>query len=226
MANVHYAIQSADNIQQNPGSPDSRKSSPDIPDVPELVADHGDHLERKNERNEEPDALHPGPEPEAAFAPQVADLRTSQEFIDALKAATLDDGGLDEEVLQRLRQPLTEPLDVNDPDLWLSLDLFLSCSNASEETYHNSRAAILRRHPDDEVLSYARIKSKIAELSGVVPILHHMCINSCAAFTGPFADLAECPICHKAHHIGETETPRREFHTIPTGHRSASAHGI
>jgi hypothetical protein len=174
--------------------------------VPELVADRGDHLERQNECNEEPDALHPGPE--AVFAPQVADLRTSQEFIDALKAATLDDGGLDKEVLQRLRQLLTEPLDVNDPDLRLSLDLFLSCSNASEETYHSSRAAILRCHPDDKVLSYARIKSKMAELSGVVPILHHMCINSCAAFTGPFADLAECLICHEARYIGETETPR------------------
>jgi hypothetical protein len=188
---------------------DSRLSSPDIiPHLPELIAECRDHPEQQNEHDEEPDGLRHPPEPEVAFIPQLADLRTSQEFIDALKAATLDDGGLDEGVLQQLRQPLNEPLDASDPDLQLSLDLFLSCSNASEETYHSSRAAILCRHPDDEILSYARIKSKIAELSSVIPIVHHMCINSCAAFTGPFSNLAECPICHEARYIGETESPQ------------------
>ena len=218
MANVRYAIQpGGDDIPQNLERY-SRPLSPDIaPDLPELIEERGDHPEQQNENDEEPDGLRHELEPEVAFVPQLADLRTSQEFIDALKAATLDDGGLDKEVLQRLREPLAEPLDASDPDLRLSLDLFLSCSNASEETYHSSRAAIIRRHPDDEILSYARIKSKIAELSGVVPILHHMCINSCAAFTGPFSNLAECPICHEARYIDETESPRREFHTIPIG---------
>jgi hypothetical protein len=76
---------------------------------------------------------------------------------------------------------------------------------------------VLRRHPDDDILSYARIKSKIAELSGVVPIVRHMCLNSCIAFTGPFDTLTECPMCHEARYIDETKKPRREFHTIPIG---------
>ena len=147
----------------------------------------------------------------------MADLRTALEFVDALKAASLDDGDLDEEVLHRLRQPLAEPADASDPDFRLSLDLFLSTTTASEDTYNKSRAGILRRHPDDEVLSYTRIKSKIAELSGVSPMVHHMCINTCMAFTGPFSNLTECPTCHQARYIGETKIPRRVFHTIPIG---------
>jgi hypothetical protein len=182
LANVRCAIQGGGNLLQHLER-DSWPSSPDIiPDLPELITECGDHPEQQNEHDEEPDGLCCGPEPKVAFVPQLADLRMSQEFINVLKAATLDNGGLDEGVLQRLRQPLKEPLDASNPDLWLSLDLFLSCSNASEETYHSSRVAILRRHPDDEILSYGRIKSKIAELGSVIPIVHHMCIKSCAAF--------------------------------------------
>ena len=83
--------------------------------------------------------------------------------------------------------------------------------------YNESHAGILRCHPDDEVLSYVRIKSKIAKLSGVSPMVHHMCINTCMAFTGPFSNLTECPTCHQARYIGETKIPRRVFHTIPIG---------
>ena len=83
--------------------------------------------------------------------------------------------------------------------------------------YHSSQAAIIHHHPDDKILSYVWIKSKIAELSRVIPIVHHMCINSCAAFTGPFSNLVECPICHEACYIGETKSPWWEFHIIPIG---------
>ena len=57
-------------------------------------------------------------------------------------------------------------------------------------------------HPDDEVLSYVIIKSKIAKLSGVSPMVHHMCINTCMAFTEPFSDFTECPTCYQACCIG------------------------
>ena len=189
---------------------------PELPlpeNLHEEPADGTADLDQGNENGNPPDAEAPG----ATFVPNVADLRTSLEFIDALKAATLDNGGLDEDVLERLRNPLTEPADASDPDFRLSLDLFLSTTNASEETYNKSRAGVLRRHPDDDVLSYARVKSKIAELSGVSPIVRQMCINSCVAFTGPFDNLEECPICHEARYLDDTSTPRRVFHTIPIG---------
>jgi hypothetical protein len=149
------------------------------PNMPEQATGHDDvgkHSGNRNtpqsEHDNLPDAIRS--ESECAPVPQVAELLTSGQFINALKAATLDDGNLDEDVLRRLREPLIEIADVSDPDFRLSLNLFLSTANASEETYNNSRAAVLRHHPDDKILSYARIKSKIAELSGVIPIVHHM----------------------------------------------------
>lgn len=157
--------------------------------------------------------------PEATAVPNVADIRTSLEFIKALKDASLDDEfeleDHDESVVERLRQPPQEPLDISDGDLRLSIDLFLSATNASEQNYVSNREAIMRRHPEDEILSYASIKAKIAEMSGVTPLVHDMCINSCAAFTGPFASLQSCPICSEARFEG-TE-PRRKYHTIPIG---------
>jgi len=52
-----------------------------------------------------------------------------------------------------------------------------------------------------------------------------MCINSCAAFTGLFADLESCPRCKKPHYDpdkleksrGEIKVPRKKFTTFPVG---------
>jgi len=134
-------------------------------------------------------------EDETSEIPHVEELRTSLAFIEALKRASLDDGDLDEDLLYRLRHPPQEPLDASDPDLRLSLDLFLSTLNASEDSYRSAAEGIRRRHPDDEILSYEGIRKKVAEMSGVHPIIHHMCINSCVAFTGPYSDLDKCPLC-------------------------------
>jgi len=147
----------------------------------------------------------------------IADLHIALSFIDALKSASLDDENLDVEVLERLHHPLQELVDDIDPDLRLSIDLFLSTSNSSQQSYTSAQEAILRRHPQDEILSYARIKSKIAKITGIVPLMYDMCINSCLTFTGPFSELSECPTCNEARFDSLTELPRQKFHTIPIG---------
>jgi hypothetical protein len=56
-------------------------------------------------------------------------------------------------------------------------------------------------------------------------MMHHMCINSCVAFTGPFLTLNKCPICDEPRYDqfqlelthGKQKIPRQEFHTIPIG---------
>jgi hypothetical protein len=155
--------------------------------------------------------------------PHVEELRLSLEFIDALKRASLDDGNLDEGVVNMLRNPPQEPLDASDPDLRLSLDLFLATMNASEDSYRSAAEGICRRHPDDDILSYERIRKKVAEMSGVHPITHHMCINTCIAYTGPYSDLDKCPLCAESRYekrcVGRktVNIARQEFHTIPIG---------
>jgi len=47
-------------------------------------------------------------------------------------------------------------------------------------------------------LSYHLVKKRVAEITGVESILDDMRINSCHAFTGPFANLEACSICGEA----------------------------
>ncbi|KAF8806951.1 hypothetical protein BYT27DRAFT_7292543 [Phlegmacium glaucopus] len=128
------------------------------------------------------------------------------EFIQALQKASLDDSKLDKDIIERLRNPPTCPADVGDPDLQLGLRLFLAMINSSQETYTLSREVIMLRHPEDQVPSFNQIKRNIADITGIVPIIEHMCPNSCLAYTGPFASLDTCPKC------GE-----QQFYTMPLG---------
>ena len=125
---------------------------------------------------------------------QLDDMKIAMGFIRAIENASLDDDDcrLGEEAIDRLRHPPQQPVDIDSPDLRLGLDLFNSLSNSSQETYTSVRQAILRRHPEDNIPSYDQIKRRVAEITGVVSIVHDMCVNTCIAFTGPFSQLDLC----------------------------------
>lgn len=106
-------------------------------------------------------------------------------------------------------------MDVQDPSLRLGIDIFLAVSNSSEETYTKVRTAILRRYPDDDIPTLDQIKTHITEITGIVPLVDAMCINSCVAFTGPFKDLTSCPECGELRDDPITKRPRQECHTMP-----------
>ncbi|KAJ6504331.1 hypothetical protein C8R47DRAFT_1210401 [Mycena vitilis] len=98
--------------------------------------------------------------------PQMDDIRIANKFIECLRAASLDneDEALPPELLERLRNPPQTPLTLDSPDHRLSLDIFLSVSNASEETYNSVRLAILRRHPEDDILTYHRLRGGVTKV--------------------------------------------------------------
>lgn len=108
---------------------------------------------------------------------QLKDIKLTMEFIRALDGASLDkeDSRLDADTLHRLRNPPTSCVDLTDPDLRLGLDLFLASIKSSQDTYTMSRDAIIRRHPDDDIPTYDQMKRRIAEITGVVPIVDDMC---------------------------------------------------
>lgn len=141
----------------------------------------------------------------------------------SLQRATLDspDLGLSGEALDRLRRPLHgQPCDAVDDDARTTIELYLG--NPSEATYETNRAIILRRFPDTNLPSYYMAKRLVFDLTGIESVVHHMCINSCIAYTGPFLDLDACPICseprYDLHRLSEDKMiPRQEFHTIPIG---------
>ncbi|KAG6807256.1 hypothetical protein H0H92_008224, partial [Tricholoma furcatifolium] len=146
------------------------------------------------------------------------EMKSALDFIDDISNTTLDSQTplLGQKVVERLRNPPTSPIDLS-PDQRLSLDLFLLTLSASQEIYNSTRKAILRRHPDDPVLSYDEAKALLVEITGVVDVKEDMCPSSCAAFTGPFHNLTECPICGEDRYDPVTKRPRLQFNTIPLG---------
>ena len=91
--------------------------------------------------------------------------------------------------------------------------------------YETVHAAILRRWPGTDLPSYYKAKRLVADLSGVEPLVHDMCVNSCIAYTGPFLESESCLVCSQPWYDqfrlqasnGKDRTPRQEFHTIPIG---------
>ncbi|KAF8890250.1 hypothetical protein CPB84DRAFT_1837475 [Gymnopilus junonius] len=150
-------------------------------------------------------------------------VRLAQSFIELIKNATLDNGKMDPAATERLRNPSTEPIDLSDPDLRFSLDLYLACMNASEATYNDVRQAILRRFPDSDVLSYHLAKKQVADITGVVSVLDDMCINSCHAFTGPFENLEACTVCSEPRYTfvksgrSRKKVSRKQMCSFPLG---------
>jgi len=170
----------------------------------------------------------PNPEPDEEELPalvqsQIEHVRLAQQFIEKISTATLNNGNLDDDVIERLRNPEEGPIDISDPNIRLALDLFMACEKSSQNTYTSVREAILRRFPETELLSYHLVNKLVTNISGVVSIKDDMCINSCHAFTGPFVDLEACSICLEPRYdpiqLGRTgkKIPRQQACTIPLG---------
>ena len=126
----------------------------------------------------------------------LGDLKTAAEFVTALQCATLDDPtlGMSDEALHRLRNLLhNQPAVVSDKYTCLAINEYLV--NPLDMTYEANRKNILRCFPEADLPSYYKVKRLVADLTGVESVVHHMCVNSCIAYTGPFLDLQVCPIC-------------------------------
>ena len=55
------------------------------------------------------------------------------------------------------------------------------------------------------------------DISGVVPLEHDMCTNSCVAYTGPYSNLENCPCCAELRYIAGSTKPQKQFLMIPIG---------
>jgi len=101
--------------------------------------------------------------------------------------------------------------------------MFIALEHSFESTYEKIRRAIEQCFADVELLSFHQTKRILADLSGVTSIVKDMCINSCAAYVGPFADLDSCPECSEPQYDqvrfdrsnGRIKHPHAVFHTIP-----------
>ena len=193
-------------------------------EAPELLAGQLHHHAVSTELNEQEPEVFAGVDSESNDEPSIQShinsVSLTQQFIQQISTANLDNGKLDDSVISRLRKPETGPI-VIDADQRLSLDIFLGCINASQATYNAVRVAILRRFPGTNVLSYHLVKNLTAKATGVVSVLDDMCINSCQAFTGPLAHLTTCSVCGEQRYMdspaGKGPQPRQRVCTIPLG---------
>ncbi|KAF8981244.1 hypothetical protein BDQ17DRAFT_1549544 [Cyathus striatus] len=155
----------------------------------------------------------------------IESVRIPQQLIKEIKDATLENGNLDKDTIFHLRNPIEEPVDVSDPAIQLSIDFFLAVTNASQETYDAIQDAYLRHHLEESLLSYYCVKKLVTEITGVISVVDDMCVNSCLAFTGPFANDIICSICSEPRYDqqqfeesdGRDLIPQQQFHTILLG---------
>lgn len=171
---------------------------------------------------------------EMLLSARLNELKESWRFIDALRGASLEGSGLDKECINRLKFPIEAQLLIDNPDVRLSIELYLALDVASQDTYGAVRKAILHRYPHSMVLSFDQVRRKVAELSGVVPINHDMCIKGCIAYTGPYSNLEVCPRANcgepRYNQIilnssnGTQKVSRQKFQTIPIGPQLQAAY--
>ncbi|KAF8220637.1 hypothetical protein L208DRAFT_1332750, partial [Tricholoma matsutake] len=115
----------------------------------------------------------------------IDDIWLAQEFIEALKHASLDNGDLMDDEVDALLNPAQELLDLSEDDDKDLLAMLTAVFSTDQFIPGNLQVAIKIAHPDDELLSYDQIMCCIAKLSGVKPIASDMCPNSCMAYAGP-----------------------------------------
>ena len=156
----------------------------------------------------------------------LGNLKDTLAAIREIKNASLDTQ-FEGDDLTRLRNPIEEELDISDRYFRLSLDMYLTLTNVSQEIYRDLVAAFIRCHPEAKgrLLSYDQIKRRVKNLTGIIPIYHDLCINSCMAFTGPHKDLDTCLECSQPRYDpallhssdGKIKKPRQSVTTIPIG---------
>ena len=105
---------------------------------------------------------------------RIEHLRFAQEFSHEVSRATLNNGRLDNLTIDNLRYPDETPVGISDPDTCLSLNIFLSCKNASEQIYTDIRDSILMRYPCSGILSYHDIKNLVAKNAGVCAVYNDL----------------------------------------------------
>ena len=63
------------------------------------------------------------------------------------------------------------------------------------DAYDAIRSNIKECYPASTMLSFDQVRNRLKTITGILPLHSDMCINTCLAYTGPFAPLTDCPFC-------------------------------
>ena len=206
-----------DTVQEHP---------PQFEYLDEAAPGNGETPPSSDESDSDPEETHPSEE-DGGPGVTLEHMKLNRQFLQMIQEATLETQFTSAD-LALLRNPHELGFSPSDDlDLRLSIKFFISTLDhlTSQRGYVSAREDILERYPDSQMLSYDQVKRRVSNLSGVLTWKHDMCIDSCAAFTGPFAHLEECPICQQPRYDqeklrksnGKKRVPRKRFATIPLG---------
>ena len=198
--------------EQHLGGDNLRVPSPEPPPGTTEAGQSGQH------NSIEPDPLEQEPtEDDPGATIWLPNLQTTQRFVDALRMASLENSGMQLEDIDSLWDPGLV-LDLEDPSpLLRSLRHFINNSGSSWAHYNGIWEIELLNNSSEVFLSFDQVKRWLCWLSGVVPVEHDMCPNTCVAYTGLYKELDTCPHCALSRHFPDTNTPRKRFATVPIG---------
>jgi hypothetical protein len=131
-------------------------------------------------------------------------------YILLLKNATLEDpiSKMDLNMLQKIWNPPQRPLQINSPGIQHSLSTYMALELAFQEAYECVINSTQHNFPAvggiPDLLSFKSVEKLIASHTGIEPLWHDMCPDSCVGFTGPFDNLNCYPLCNKSRWNEET----------------------
>ena len=132
-------------------------------------------------------------------------------------------------MLERIRNPPERLIELDNPGIRHSIETYLALEHSSQKAYERVIKSAKSNFPQapgiENCLSFHAVENLIAAYTGVEPLEHDMCVNSCTAFTGPFANLEHCPTCNKSRWNeaklqatnGRVKIPAKKFLTLPLG---------
>ena len=184
---------------------ESADSDPDLGTHVDSHATSGDDLGTSSERRD------------VVAMIELPQLQIAQQYINLLHAAALDSSGMQADDIDDLRNPGQEYTLVDPSPLLRSVRHFINNSTTSRKHYDLLQTIERLHRPDNQILSFDQVKRHVRWLSGVAPVEHDMCINTCLAFTGPRETLDTCLHCGESRYCLGTTRPQKRFTTVPMG---------
>ncbi|KAF9219069.1 hypothetical protein BS17DRAFT_718723 [Gyrodon lividus] len=101
---------------------------------------------------------------------------------------------LSEDALEQLQNPPNIPLVIQSPGICHSISTYLALEHSSQDAYEQVCHSTAQKFPEAPG-NFHNTKKLIHTFTGVEPIHHCMCPNTCLAYTCHLHELDVCPMC-------------------------------
>ena len=129
-----------------------------------------------------------------------------------------------EDELDSFFHPPQEMWSLDDPQLRMSFQIYLSLSShSSESAYEAVCSSIKGCFSESTMLSFDQVRNRLKTIMGILPLYFDICVNTCLVYTGVFSPLTVCPFCgehryeQQCRDVEDLKIARRQFVTLPIG---------